>query len=58
MTFARRSHIAIGLMSVGLVAIVVDSVDQGWTTLGGVGVACLVVAITAQFVALHQHRAA
>jgi membrane-bound ClpP family serine protease len=56
MTFTRRAHIAIGLMSVGLVALVVDSVANGWTTLGVVSVACLVLAIGAELVALRQHQ--
>jgi membrane-bound ClpP family serine protease len=57
MDFARRSLIAVAFMSLGLVALVVDGVDEGWTTLGAVGVACLAVAIAAQLVALRQHRA-
>jgi len=57
MTFERRSLIAVGLMSIGLVALLVNSVDEGWTTLGGVGVALFAVAIAAQLVALRRHRA-
>ena len=56
MTFTRRVRLAIGLMSVGLVALVVDGVDNGWTTLGAVSVACLVLAIGAEIVALQQHQ--
>ena len=44
-------------MSIGLVALLVNSVDEGWTTLSGVGVVCFVVAIAAQLVALRQHQA-
>jgi membrane-bound ClpP family serine protease len=57
MTFTRRALIAVTLMSLGLVALLIDSVDQGWTTLSGVGVACLAVAIAAELVALRQHQA-
>jgi membrane-bound ClpP family serine protease len=57
MTFTGRVRIAIGLMSLGLVALVVDSVDNGWSTLGVIGVACLVLAIGAELVALQQHQA-
>ena len=56
MTFTRRAQLAIGLMSVGLVALVVDSVDNGWTTLAVVSVACLVLAIGAEVVAIRQHQ--
>jgi hypothetical protein len=54
MSFGRRALIAIGLMSVGLVALVVNGVDEGWTTLGVVGVACFAVAIAAELVALRE----
>ena len=55
MSFARRTLVAVSLMSVGLVALVVNGVDEGWTTLGVVGVACFAVAIAAELVALRQH---
>jgi hypothetical protein len=54
MSFGRRALVAIGLMSVGLVALVVNGVDEGWTTLGVVGVACFAVAIAAELVALRE----
>ena len=57
MTFTRRARLAIVLMSVGLVALVVDSLVTGWTTLGIVSVGCLVLAIGAELVALQQHQA-
>jgi hypothetical protein len=57
MTFRTRALIAVALMSVGLVALIVNSVDEGWTTLSGVGVACFAVAIAAQLVAMRQHQA-
>jgi hypothetical protein len=57
MSFGRRGLVAIGLMSLGLVALIVNGVDEGWTTLGVVGVACFAVAIAAELVALRQHHA-
>jgi membrane-bound ClpP family serine protease len=56
MTLARRSLIAVVLMTVGLVALLVDSVDKGWTTLGVVGVGCFVVAIAARLAALRRSK--
>jgi membrane-bound ClpP family serine protease len=57
MTSTRRHLVALVLMSVGVVALIVSSVDEGWTTLGGVAVACLGVAIAAQLVELRRRRA-
>jgi hypothetical protein len=54
MNTASRSLIAVALMGVGLVALIVDGVDAGWSTLAVVGVACFAVAIVAQLVALHR----
>jgi membrane-bound ClpP family serine protease len=51
-----RSLVAVGLMSVGVVALVVDGVDKGWTTLAVVGLACFAVAIAAQLVTLRRHQ--
>jgi hypothetical protein len=56
MSFGRRTLVAVGLMSVGLVALVVNGVEEGWTTLGVVGAACFAVAVAAELVALRQHR--
>jgi hypothetical protein len=41
-------------MGVGLVALLVDGVDAGWTTLSVIGVACFAVAIAAQLPALRR----
>ena len=49
-----RALIAVALMGVGLVALLVDGIDQGWSTLSAVGVACSAVAIAAQLVALRR----
>jgi hypothetical protein len=54
MNIASRSLIAVALMGVGLVALVVDGIDAGWTTLSVVGVACFAVAIAAQLVAVRR----
>jgi hypothetical protein len=49
-----RALIAVALMGVGLVALVVDGVDQGWSALSVIGVACFAVAIATQLVALRR----
>jgi membrane-bound ClpP family serine protease len=49
-----RPLIAVVLMGVGLVALLVDGVDEGWTALSVIGVACFAVAIAAQVVALRR----
>jgi membrane-bound ClpP family serine protease len=54
MTTRVRLVLALVLMSVGLVASVVDSESNGWSTLGTIGVACLVLAIAAEIVALRR----
>jgi hypothetical protein len=54
MSTVGRSLIAIVLMGVGLAALLVDGVDEGWSTLSAVGVACFAVAIAAQLVALRR----
>jgi hypothetical protein len=54
MNMPSRPLIAITLMGVGLVVLLVDGVDQGWSTLSVVGVACFAVAIAAQLVALRR----
>jgi hypothetical protein len=56
MTLSRRAVIAVGLMSVGLVLLVVSGMDEGWTLLTGIGVGCLVVAIGAELVGLRRAR--
>jgi membrane-bound ClpP family serine protease len=42
-----RSLAAIVLMSIGVIALLINGVTQGWTTLGVVATACLLVAIVA-----------
>jgi hypothetical protein len=54
MTPSRRAVIAVGLMSVGLVLLLVSGLDEGWTLLTSVGVGCLVVAIGAELLALRR----
>lgn len=54
MTLSRRAVIAVGLMTVGLVLLVVSGMDEGWTLLTGIGVGCLVVAIGAELVGLRR----
>jgi hypothetical protein len=49
-----RPLIAVALMGIGLAALLVDGVDEGWTTLSVVGVACFAVAIAAQLAALRR----
>ena len=54
MTAAHRRLVAAVLMSVGLVALVVDSATSGWTTLGAFGVGCFALAIAAELVAIRN----
>ena len=54
MTLSRRAVIAVGLMSLGLVLLVVSGMDEGWTVLTGIGVGCLVVAIGAELAGLRR----
>ena len=48
--------VAIVGMSFGLVALVIDNADKGWTALGAVGVACFAVGIVAALVTLRRAR--
>ncbi len=57
MTNPRRHFIALALLAVGLAIFIVDNVSFGWTTIGVVGVLCLVLAIGAQLVAIRKARA-
>ncbi len=52
MTLSRRALLAVGLMSAGLVLLLISGLDDGWTTLSVIGVACLAVAIVAELVTL------
>ena len=51
-----RALIAVVLMSVGLVALVVQGIDNGWSALGVVGAACFAVAIAAELAVLRRSR--
>ena len=57
MSTTRRSLLALALMTVGLIALIVGSIDDGWSALTLVAVVCLVVAIGAQALALGRARA-
>ena len=57
MTTPRRHLIALALLAVGLAVFIVDNVKLGWTTIGVVGVLCLVLAIGAQLFAIRKTRA-
>jgi membrane-bound ClpP family serine protease len=54
MSTTHRSLLALALMTVGLIAILVASIDDGWSALTLIGVVCLVVAIGAQVLALRR----
>jgi hypothetical protein len=54
MNTATRSLVAIALMGLGLVALIADGVDEGWSTLAVVGVGCFAVAIVAQLATLRR----
>jgi membrane-bound ClpP family serine protease len=54
MSIPHRHLIALALLAVGLAIFIVDIVSLGWTTIGVVGVLCLVLAIGAQLVAIHK----
>jgi membrane-bound ClpP family serine protease len=56
MNISSRAWLATALMSIGLAALIVDGVDEGWSALGIVGVACFTVAIAAQLLQLRQHE--
>ena len=56
MSTQSRATIAVVLMSVGLVALVVQGADKGWSTLGAIGAACFAVAIAAELTMLRRSR--
>jgi hypothetical protein len=56
MTSPIRQLVALVGMTIGLVALVIDSADKGWTVLGSVGVAGFAVAIAAELVAIRRAR--
>ena len=43
-------------MTIGLIALVIDSAQKGWTVLGTVGVAGFAVAIAAELVTIRRAR--
>jgi len=51
-----RALTAVGLMGVGLIALIVRGFGDGWSALAAIGVACLAVAIWAQLVTLRRSR--
>jgi membrane-bound ClpP family serine protease len=51
-----RALIAVVLMSVGLVVLIVQGIDNGWSALGVVGAACFAVAIAAELTVLRRSR--
>jgi hypothetical protein len=56
MTSPIRQLVALVGMTIGLVALVIDSADKGWTVLGSVGVAGFAVAIAAELAAIRRAR--
>jgi membrane-bound ClpP family serine protease len=54
MSTQARGTIAVVLMSVGLVALVVQGIDKGWSALGVAGAAFFTVAIAAQLTILRR----
>jgi membrane-bound ClpP family serine protease len=57
MSTGTRAMIAVPLMTVGLVALVVQGIDNGWSALGVAGAACFAVAIAAELTVLRRSRA-
>ena len=56
MTVSFRQLVALVGMTIGLVALVIDSANKGWTVLGTVGFVCFAVAIAAELLALQRAR--
>ena len=56
MTTSARMLVAIVGISFGLVALVIDDADRGWTALGAFGVACFAVGIVSALVTLRRAR--
>ena len=52
----RRSMLAIVLMAVGLIALIIGGVSDGWSALAAIGIACFAVAIGAQLAVLRRTR--
>jgi membrane-bound ClpP family serine protease len=56
MTASFRQIVALVGMTIGLVALVIDSANKGWTVLGTVGVVAFAVAIAAELLTLQRAR--
>ena len=56
MTGSFRQLVALVGMTIGLVALVIDSADKGWTVLGTVGVVGFTVAIAAELFTIQRAR--
>lgn len=48
--------LAIVLMAVGLIALIIGGVSDGWSALAAIGIACFAVAIGAQLAVLRRTR--
>ena len=56
MTTSARMLVAIVGMSLGLVGLVINNADKGWTALGTFGAGCFIVGIVAALVTLRRAR--
>ena len=56
MTGSFRQLVALVGMTIGLVALVIDNGDKGWTVLGTVGVVGFAVAIAAELFTIQRAR--
>lgn len=56
MTVVQRTLLVIALMTFGLIATVIDSVDHGWTVLGTIGAACFALVIAAELAILARAK--
>ena len=52
-----RPLIAVVFLGIGLIALLIDSADHGWTALRVVGMACFVAVIVYEFLVLVRARA-
>lgn len=56
MTTSIRPLVAVVGMSIGLVALVIDNVTQGWGVLGAIGIAGFALGITAELFVIRGAR--
>ena len=56
MTASLRQIVALVGMTIGLIALVIDSANKGWTVLGTVGVVAFALAIAAELLTLQRAR--